>query len=237
MKFEKDPIGHAIYDFSTENEVENITVIADSFDDDIMPTAYLFRPEELMPGLEKKALELCNGYVLDVGAAAGCHSKILIDKGLKVRAIDTSKGAVEYLKSEGILADRLEFLDCEGQYDTILLLMNGVGIAGKLELLPQFLSKIKSLLNKDGMALCDSTDLSYLYQEDDGSMWVDLNGSYHGELQFKMRYKDVTTDWFSWLYIDFDLLKEHCEKAGLSCEKIMDGPSNNYLAKITHSHV
>jgi hypothetical protein len=65
-------------------------------------------------------------------------------------------------------------------------------------------------------------------------MWVDLNDSYHGEMQFKMIYKTSETDWFKWLYIDFDLLKEYAEKAGLKCELVKKGTSNNYLVSLTH---
>lgn len=233
MDFEKDPIGYAICDYVENGGPENIQVIADLCEDDILPTPYLFRTIEMMPEIEQKAISLCKGRILDVGAAAGCHAYILNKKGLDVRAIDQSKGAVMHLKSLNIEADLLDFFDCEGKYDTLLILMNGIGIAGKLNRLPLFLQKIKSLLQPDGYALCDSTDLSYLYQEDDGSMWVDLNGSYHGEMQFKMKYKTVESDWFNWLYIDFNLLQEYAEREGLLCTKIMEGESNNYLVKLS----
>jgi len=89
-------------------------------------------------------------------------------------------------------------------------------------------------LKPGGKAICDSTDLRYLYEEEDGSMWVDLNGAYYGEMQFKMSYKEVSTDWFDWLYIDFELLNDYAQKEGLNCELVFNGPSNNYLAVLTH---
>lgn len=232
MEFKHDPIGHAIHDYASNQKVDPIEVMADLCEDDIMPVPYLFRNFEMMPEIEQKALELCRGKILDVGAAAGCHASYLIHKGYDVTAIDTSKGAVDYLNDKQIPAKNLDFYDVEGQYDTVLILMNGIGLAGKLNGLPRFLNQIKKLIGKTGIALCDSTDLSYLYMEEDGSMWVDLNGSYHGEMQFKMKYKTAETEWFNWLYIDFDLLCEYAEKEGLVCQKVIEGPSNNYLVKI-----
>ena len=234
MEFDLDPIGYAICDFAFNGFSENITVIADLCEDDILPVAYLFRENELIPELERKALDLCKGKILDVGAAAGCHSYPLYKNGFDVTAIDSSLGAVTHLKNVGISASQTNFFNMQGKFDTLLILMNGIGIAGKLDKLPTFLKQIKNLLSETGQAICDSTDLSYLYAEDDGSMWIDLNGSYFGEMKFKMKYKEVESEWFDWLYIDFDLLKEYANKQGLNCEKIMDGPSNNYLVALTH---
>lgn len=234
MTFEKDPIGYAIQDFAENGFSENITVMADLCDDDVMPIEYFFRNEEMMPELEKIALNKCKGNVLDVGAAAGCHAYILQQRGLTVKAIDTSKGAVEHLTSLGIDAENLNFYDVSEQFDTVLILMNGIGLAGNLHGLPSFLQQLKKTLKPEGIALCDSTDLTYLYEEDDGSVWVDLNAKYHGEMQFKMRYKGVESDWFDWLYIDFDLLKSYAIKEGLNCELVYKGDSDNYLAQLTH---
>lgn len=234
MDFKLDPLGYAICDFAKNGFSENITVMADLCEDDVMPVEYLFRTAEVMPELEQKALSLCRGKILDVGAAAGCHSYLLKEQGKDVLAIDTSEGAVLHLKSMGLNAEKTDFFDLNGKFDTLLVLMNGLGIAGNLNNLPRFLKQIKGLLAPEGTALCDSTDLSYMYQEEDGSMWLDLNGSYMGEMQFKMQYKEVESDWFRWLYIDFDLLKEHAEKEGLECTLIMNGPSNNYLVSLTH---
>ena len=234
MNFELDPIGYAICDYVANGFSENITVMADLCEDDVLPIEYLFRTEEMMPEIEQKALNLCQGKVLDVGAAAGCHAYVLMKKGINVTAIDTSEGAILHLKNAGIEAQQCDFFEYSGQYDTLLILMNGIGISGKLNRLPLFLAQVKKLLAPNGKALCDSTDLRYLYEEEDGSMWVDLNSSYFGEMQFKMKYKDIESNWFNWLYIDFELLKEYAEKEGLKCEQIMEGPSNNYLVSLTH---
>lgn len=213
----KDVIGTAILDFSTTGKADEIVVHSDLCDDDILEVAYLFRSYDEMPVIEKIALKQCSGSVLDVGAAAGSHSKELIKNGHSVTAIDVSDGAVDYLQQQGIDAKQTAFLSyTEKTFDTVLLLMNGIGIAGSLDRLEAFLSHARNRLNEGGKIICDSTDVTYLYQEDDGSMWVDLNSTYHGNFRFQMSYKDVKTDWFDWLYVDFETLKEVAEKVGLT---------------------
>lgn len=232
MMFVNDPIGYAIHDFLQDEQVDPIIVKADLCEDDILPIAYLFRGFELMPQLEQLALKESNGSILDIGAGTGCHSKWLMDKGHSVKAIDISPGAVDYMKSKGINASVTNLWDIEGQYDTILLLMNGIGLAGKLERLESFLLHLKNHLNPGGQILCDSTDISYLYEEDDGSIWVNLNSAYRGEMQFKMKYKDQETSWFDWLYLDYETLEHHALKVGLQCELLKNGASHNFLCRL-----
>lgn len=211
-----DPIGYAIEDFVKGTAEENIIVECDLSEDDVIPVEYLFRSEDQLPEIEKVALTHVKGSVLDIGAAAGPHSKILQKRGFDVTAIDTSKKGVEYLKSiniNAIFGDISEYSD--KKYDTLLLLMNGIGIAGRIAQLTDFLKHCASLLNEGGRIICDSTDVQYFFEDDDGALWVDLNTAYYGEFKFKMKYKNVVSDWFDWLYVDQSTLEQHCEEAGL----------------------
>ena len=234
MEFEKDPIGTAIYNYQVNGITDAIKVESDLCDEDVLPIEYLFRTYDMMPELEQIALDSAKGKVLDVGAAAGCHTKELLSRGLDVKAIDLSAGSVAYLKTQDIQAELINFNDIKDKYDTILILMNGIGIAGDLNNLPKFLSHIKAILEPDGIAYCDSTDIRYLYAEEDGSMWVDLNARYHGEMKFKMTYNNIATDWFKWLYIDFELLQQQAKEVGLLAEIVFDGSNNSYLASLKH---
>lgn len=214
-----DPIGLAIEDFVKGTAEKNIVVKCDLSEDDIIPVSYLFRNEDLMPEIEKFALSQVKGTILDVGAAAGPHAKILKKKGFDITALDTSEKSVNYLNNIGINA-----LNCDIQkysdkkYDTILLLMNGIGIAGKLNQLTHFLNHCASLLNDGGKIICDSTDVQYFFEDDEGAMWVDLNTDYFGEFKFKMKYKNIETEWFNWLYVDSQTLEQHCVEAGLKMQ-------------------
>ena len=181
----KDPIGKAILDFAQTGISKDIIVRSDLCDDDEMPSGYLFRSYDEMPKLEQLALSQCEGSILDVGAAAGCHTKHLQDVGKDVKAIDISRGAVEYMNSIGLNAELIDFYQESRTYDTLLLLMNVMGIAGRLSNLRTMLEKAKSLLNEGGKILCDSSDIRYLYQDDDGGMWVDLSSEYYGNFKFQ----------------------------------------------------
>lgn len=232
MNFKNDPYGKAIQAYLSGKRGEEIIVHSDMCDDDIMPVDYLFRTYEEMPKIEQVALSMCKGKVLDVGSCAGVHAKYLTEKGLDVTTLDTSKGAVEYQKSIGLNAQNIDFyLYNESGYDTLLWMMNGIGISGTLANLENTLIKAKEKLNPGGIMLCDSTDIKYLYEDDEGGFWVDLNTAYYGEFQFKNEYESTTSEEFNWLYIDFDKLKTTAEKVGFEIRMVLeDGYS--YLAEL-----
>jgi SAM-dependent methyltransferase len=228
-----DPIGSAIHDYSVSKKPADIIVSSDICEDDIIPVEVLFRSLEEMPELEKLALDRCKGKVLDVGAGAGVHCLELMDRGHQLKAIDISKGAVTYMKKQGIDAEQVSFLNLRNEkFDTILMLMNGIGVAGKLSNLERTLKHAKSLLNPGGRILCDSSDIKYLYEDEDGALWVDLNSEYYGNFRFQMKYKKEKGQWFDWLYVDFDNLFQAAQKVGLKASKIYD-ENDNYLAEIT----
>ena len=229
-------MGSAISDYYKNGRAAHLRVLSSMFEEDEMPVAHLFRSEQEMPQLEKRALELVRGKVLDIGAGAGCHALALKKKGFEVKAIDVSPLSCEVMKARGI-----EDVECinlfdpqlQGKFDTILLLMNGTGIAGKLARLPMLLNRLKELMAEGAQILIDSSDLKYIYENEDGSMDIDLGGSYYGEVDYQMVYKNVKGDSFDWLYVDSILLKASCKQCGLSCNVIEEGNHYDYLARIT----
>lgn len=233
MPSDNDVIGEALLAYYKHNDKTDIIVKSSITEDDIIPTKYLFRTLAEMPKIEQKAIEFCFGSVLDVGAASGCHSLVLKEKCKNVTAIDISQGAVDLMNDRGISAQKLNFFEVKEKYDTLLFLMNGVGIAGTLKELPKFLNHSKSLLKPNGQILLDSSDISYLFKEDDGSQWVNLNKNYYGEVSYRMTYKNYSTNWFDWLFIDFNTLQEQASKVGLKCELIQKGSHYDYLARLS----
>lgn len=228
-----DLIGNALWSFYKHSDKTDIKVKCSISEDDVIPIDYFFRDFDEMPDIEKKAIDLCFGNILDVGAAAGCHSIVLKNRGLKITSIDISKGSVLLMKEMGLKAVEKNFFDVTEKYDTLLFLMNGSGIAGRIDDLPVFLNKCKSLLREDGQVLIDSSNIIYMYEEHNGALKLDLNSNYYGELRYKMTYKDTETDWFDWLFIDFGLLSEYAFKAGLNCELVLEGEHFDYLARLT----
>jgi len=231
-----DPMGRAVYDFHFNAINQPIIVHSDDFDDDTIDTAYLFRSFNKMPALEKKALTLCKGKVLDVGACAGVHSIYLQDKGFEVTALEISTLCCEVMKRRNIRnviqQDIITFTN--QKFDTILLLMNGTGIAGTLAGLDVLLHHLRTLLNPGGQILIDSSDLIYLYEQEDGSAVIDISAeNYYGELVFQTEYKDWISEPFPWLYVDQNNLEHAIEKNKLKLNKVFRGKHYDYLAQIT----
>ena len=231
-----DIFGKAISDFFDHTYTEDIIVKSPDFDDDIIPIPYLFRTYTDMPKIEQKALDLAFGNVLDVGAGAGSHSLYLQEqKKLNVTAIDISKGAIETCLKRGVTtAKTIDYFKHEGSYDTLLFLMNGSGIMGRLSNIDHFFSYTKSLLAPGGQLLIDSSDILYLFEDEEtGEYWVDIANGYYGELQYQLQYKNESTDWFDWLFIDYNTLQNAANSNGFLCELITEGDANDYLAKLT----
>ena len=228
MDKNKDIFGTAIKAFYKENDPTDIIVHSPDFDDDIIPVEYLFRPYEDMPEVEQKALDLCRGKVLDVGCGAGSHALYLQnERNLEIKAIDTSPGAIEVAEIRGVKEAVCEdFFKIQNEkFDTILMLMNGSGIIGKLDNLAHFFEHSKSLMNEGGSILMDSSDLIYLFEDESQDF-----EEYYGELKYKLSYKNAESDYFDWLYIDASLLEEKAKEHNFICEIIQKGEHFDYLA-------
>lgn len=236
LSADKDPMGAAIADYNKYHKADRLRVFSSLFDEDEIPVKDLFRSGKQMPLLERTALDLATGKILDAGAGSGCHSLALQEAGKEVHAIDISPLSVEVMKQRGVHnATQTNLFDerfC-GSYDTILMLMNGSGIIGKLENLPAFFRKMKQLLRTGGCILMDSSDLRYLFEEEDGSFVIDLAGDYYGEVDFRMQYKDIKGDGFDWLYIDFQTLSLYAAENGFKAELVKEGKHYDYLAKLS----
>lgn len=236
LSVDKDPMGTAIADYYKRHKAERLRVFSSQFDEDEIPVKELFRMEKQMPLLERTALQLATGKILDVGAGSGCHSLALQEAGKDVHAIDISPLSVEVMQQRGVRhATLLNLFDEHFQetYDTILMLMNGSGIIGKLENLPAFFKRMKQLLQPSGCIFMDSSDLRYLFEEEDGSFVIDLAGDYYGEIDFQMQYKDILGESFDWLYIDFQTLSLYAAENGFQAELVKEGKHYDYLAKLT----
>jgi len=240
----KDLFGKAILDFQTNTSTEDLITETNISEADEMSVAYLFRSYEEMPKLEQTALQLSKGKILDVGCGAGSHSLYLQDKGLEVTAIDISENAIKACHLRGLHNAKVQnILDVENdpseseqakeKFDTILLLMNGTGIFGTLSDTSKYLQKLKSLLTPNGQIFIDSSDIIYMFdEEEDGSKWVPSD-NYYGELTFTISYKNETEKPFPWLYLDYNTLQNAAHANGLQCELILEGEHFDYLAKLS----
>ncbi len=229
----KDIFGKALLDYQLGNYTEDLITSTNISEEDELPLPYLFRSYKEMPKLEQKALQLAKGSILDVGCGSGNHSLYLQEQGLNVKAIDISKGAIEVSKLRGVIqAEFKNVLDETQIYDTILLLMNGTGIFQKVSKISKYLMHLKILLNHNGQILVDSSDIKYMYEDEDGGFWIDAHSKYYGELDYFLSYKGEDETPFKMLYLDFDTLKTACETVGLKCDLVLDGEHYDYLARL-----
>ena len=224
-----DIYGNALLDFHKTGKADILWLHNSYGEPEEMPIEVFFRNEEDMPEIELKALGLCKGKVLDVGAGVGSHALLLDKKGFDVTAIDISPIAVQLMQERGVKNPQLkDFFTVQEKYDTLLFMMNGIGLTGTLQGFENLLKNAKNLLNPQGQLLFDSSDISYLY--DDLPMPKDR---YFGEISYCYVYKKQKGNWFNWLYIDPTTLQRLSKQYGWNCKIVYVDEQDQYLAQLT----
>lgn len=224
----QDIQGKAIVDYWNGEKSAQLKVHTSYGELEKMPVKVFFRSETQLPALEKYALSLCQGKTLDVGAGAGSHSLILQKRGIDVTPLDISPLCVEVMQSRGIkhvICDDIFALETH-RFDTILILMNGLGLAKNLEGIPGFLYKMQQLIQPDGQLLIDSCDVSYLAEE--GSQ----KDGYMGEIFYQFEYKGEKGPIFPWLYADIQTFQQIVQPLGWHFQVIYEEPTGQYLARL-----
>jgi methionine biosynthesis protein metW len=230
-----DLLGRSLLDYQNGDRSSDVYVQTNISHREYLSRAHFFRSFSQMIPIEQQALTLSQGRTLDVGAGTGSHVLYLQEKGIEAIALDISPSAIEICKQRGVrVAICCDILQYEGQADTILMLMNGIGLCQKLSLLDTYLQKLKTLLTPQGQILLTSTDIIYMFdQDEDGSYLVPVfeDTDYYGELTYTITYKGEKES-FSWLFIDYNTLQNAAHHNGLLCELIAEGEAYNYLARL-----
>jgi SAM-dependent methyltransferase len=238
MKKADDLFGLAFNDYIAGKKDGKILVDINISETEELPVAYFFRDYDEMPEWEQQVLDECLGKVLDVGAGAGSHALYLQQKGLDVTAIDISAGGVEIMQQRGVrkvMEKDFFLMETSQKFDTLLFLMNGAGMAQTIDNLTALLQKAAELLSPGGSIYLESTDIIYMYEEEDGSAMIDLTGNYYGEIMYQLQYKNFAAEPFKWLFVDFDNLSDAAALAKLDCEVFYTGDNFNYVARLFHA--
>lgn len=228
-----DVFGKALTDFYKTGEAD-VLWLHNSYDEpEEMPIDFFFRDDEDMPVLELQALHMCKGKVLDIGAGVGSHALVLQAFNIDVTAIDVSEAAINIMKDRGVKKALLQdvFIYQE-KFDTILMLMNGIGLTGTLAGFNDFLIKLKSLINPGGQVLFDTSDIAYLYED-----LLKPQNQYYGEVSYQYEYKGEKGNWFNWLYIDPETIKTIAVETGWNSEIIFDDNEDQYLVRLTQRSI
>jgi SAM-dependent methyltransferase len=230
-----DLLGKALLDYYQGKAPKALWSHGSLGDEEEVPVSYFFRAHHQMPPLEQMALEHCRGKVLDIGCGAGSHSLYLQEQGMACLGLDHSPMAIEVARLRGVKETACEnILDFRvGDFDTLLLLMNGIGIAGDLEGLRALLKHLAGLLRPGGQILLDSTDIIYMFEADeDGGVWIPGGVSYYGEVTYQWSYGKKQGESFPWLFLDFRTLEEEAALVGLEAELLETGAHFDYLARL-----
>jgi SAM-dependent methyltransferase len=224
----KDVLGEALSAYYHKTSTGKLWVNNKYGPREEMPVDVYFREAEDMPELEWIALQQCRGKVLDIGAGAGSHALVLQQMGLDITALDISSKAAAVMQRRGVKKILCQdFFELEtGSFDTLLLLMNGIGLAGTLNGLRNFLAKAKSLLRPGGRLIFDSSDIAYMY---DGK--IPKTSDYYGEILYQYEYRKQQSDWFKWLFIDRKTLSAIALSEGWHTEVLFGDEWDQYLVK------
>ncbi|MGI4021858.1 MAG: class I SAM-dependent methyltransferase [Janthinobacterium lividum] len=224
-----DIYGQALQDFYNQQSVEKLWLNNNYGEPEEMPVEVFFRGETEMPEAELLALQLCRGKVLDIGAGAGSHALVLQDRNFEVSALEISPGAAELMKKRGVktVLQQDIFQYKTEKFNTLLLLMNGIGLTQNLAGLDHFLQHAKQLLLPGGQLIFDSSDITYLYE----NLPLPKN-NYFGEISYQYEYRNQQGNWFNWLYIDQKTLLKTASKNGWKCEIVYEDEMDLYLARL-----
>lgn len=225
-----DVFGTALLNYFNHDNLEILWLHNKFSSPEEMPVDLFFRDETEMPDMEIDAMKLCKGSILDVGAGVGSHTLFLQENGYDVSALEISSIACAIMRERGIKQvlnyDFFSYQD--KKYDTLLMLMNGIGLVGSLDKLPDLLRHCKMLLKDGGQILFDSSDITYLYQD------IPMpKEKYYGEISYRYKYKGIFGEWFDWLYVDKQTLKRYAAKEGLKLEILLEDEHDQYLGRLT----
>jgi len=206
-----DPFGRALLDAMDGRHGQVSVERDDGWRDEYPVVLYLNGAQSWAPAT-RAALEALDGRVLDVGAGAGRHASFLAARGCDVVALDSSPGAVEACRRQGLDA----VLGAVGEdgvlngdrFDAMLLLGHNLGLLESPERARAALTWMGERTAPGGVLIGDGLDTT-LAEE---ASWGGYNarnreqGRRAGQSRMRIGYAGDLGDWFEyWLVSPLDL--------------------------------
>jgi SAM-dependent methyltransferase len=228
------PHARALADFHAGARDTVIRLRSSLGEDDEIPVSIFFRgPEEFFP-FETYALDLCRGRVADLGAGTGVHALVLQDRGFDVTAVERLDEGARIMRERGVarIVHGDMFAPGLGTFDTVIMLMNGIGPVGTLAGLDRFLGEAGRLLEPGGQLLVDSGEARPAAEADPESWPPPTADRYPGEAWIRLGFGELQGGPFRELYVDAGTLARRARRAGWRCS-IVHQEEGGYLARLT----
>jgi SAM-dependent methyltransferase len=198
---------------------------------------YLDGPAGWQP-YDHRAVDRARGHVLDIGVGGGRIALELQRRGVAVTGLDVSPGALEVSRKRGVrdlvLATVDEHVSSGRRYDTFLLLGNNLGLLEGRDRAPVFLTALAAMAAPDARVIAHGSDP---YGTNDPvhtgyHRWNRERGRLGGQLRLRLRYRDVSTEWFDYLFCSVDELNELVEASPWRIVDVDTADAPYYLATL-----
>lgn len=240
MKINRDAYGQQLLAqyHSRQTTVEIIERDDDYIDTGSNPGLYFSEYRQWSP-LEKRAIKLVKGRVLDIGCGAGRHALYLQEKGFDVTGIDNSPGAIRVCKLRGLkkalvrpISDVDKFKPAS--FDTIIMMGNNFGLFGSFENARTILKKFARITAPDARIVAKTLNP---YKTDNP-----LHPPYHranrrrgrmgGQIRMRVRYGKAVGEWFDYLFVSPEEMREILSDTDWCIGELLNAEEANYVAVI-----
>jgi len=240
MKTSRDAYGQQLLAqyHSKQTTVEIIERDDDYIDTGSDPGLYFSEYRQWSP-LEKRAIKLARGRILDVGCGAGRHALYLQAKGFDVVGIDNSPGAIRVCKLRGLkraIVRPINDVDKfkPNSFDTIIMMGNNFGLFGSFENARAILKKFARITAPDARIIAKTLD-PYKTDNPLHLSYLQLNrrhGRLGGQIRMRVRYGATIGDWFDYLFVSPEEMREILHGTDWQIEELLNAEEANYVALI-----